>query len=706
MGVEQHAMLINNSNELQSAEDTPKMFILNQEISSENCLLKYKAPNNISSFFQKIRDFKNDIDIQEILDWYSKLDGPSKNKICSYKSQELIHLVSNLYINKKKEFQKKNKVSGKSFCDQEKDIYGKELTKEDLDRYNGMYSYEEEKKSYESDVPTTKETENIDELNINRNQANEEDFLKYLKICSLKDDADTLIFSIGSNELKKYLNYFCKDDSKIKPINPELINNEWYITLPNWEDLQSFFQIIACTFILLHYEYFLITGKINKMPFFNELNHFFQENDFKINELLKNKVDAIADILSMHNLIYLAEKCSSNYIEHYSDKEFKPDKNKFYLKNIEFLEDLKNNFSESEKNEEKLKKLIEKVSFYNLEDLRLVKHFIYFELRNFLLKYKEINQSIDVIYRNILYNTEKLKPIKDQYLESTKEALKEKLDNIKFVQFGSYFTGLCTEFSDIDILIVYHDDRTEIEYGNYLKKVLEDIKKEKNFKNLVIESHLDNINAPPLITITYDISKEITGINFSLKYLDAKKDDLNKLKIDITFTNNTDKKKRVKKTEETVRIIKESLKKYKQLKPVVLYLKIYFKMQGEYSTYKGGINSLIIFCLARNIFVMCELSHIDVNTLPNGLILFFLSEKFGHYNYLWGIDKDGKDYFLNVQEIIKHRFVINSPTDNKYNIAYGCYRPDDIITKFYLLSDHMKKRKDIFLPLQELLKFN
>lgn len=51
MGVEQHAMLINNSNELQSAEDTPKMFILNQEISSENCLLKYKAPNNISSFF-------------------------------------------------------------------------------------------------------------------------------------------------------------------------------------------------------------------------------------------------------------------------------------------------------------------------------------------------------------------------------------------------------------------------------------------------------------------------------------------------------------------------------------------------------------------------------------------------------------------------------------------------------------------------------
>jgi DNA polymerase sigma len=197
------------------------------------------------------------------------------------------------------------------------------------------------------------------------------------------------------------------------------------------------------------------------------------------------------------------------------------------------------------------------------------------------------------------------------------------------VEYGSYFTDLSTEFSDIDILLVYDEEKDEKKYGVDLVKVLGEIKEKSNLKKLCVSSHLQNTNSPPVITITYDVSEELdlTRINLSLKYLGEKKNDLNKINIDITFTKD---KERVENTKKTVRIIKESLKKYKLLKPVILYLKIFFRIQEMYSTYKGGINSLSLFCLARNILVAYERNHFDVNSFSIEEVLFYISEKFGH----------------------------------------------------------------------------
>ena len=247
------------------------------------------------------------------------------------------------------------------------------------------------------------------------------------------------------------------------------------------------------------------------------------------------------------------------------------------------------------------------------------------------------------------------------------------------MEFGSSSTGLSTELSDIDIQIYDEKIKDERKFGKYLKKVL------KN-ENLNIEAHLKNKNAPPVITISYDISEEyLTGINFSDKYSDGI-EDLKKIKIDITFTSDTE---RVKNTKETVRIIKETLKRYKQLKPIILYLKIFFKKHELYSTYKGGINSLSIFCLARNILVTYEKYGFDVNLFPKEQILFFITEKFGNYKYQYGIDKDGFDYTLKGEEIVSNkkdlRLVIKNPIDNEKNIAEGSFRSEEIIEKFYFL---------------------
>lgn len=110
-----------------------------------------------------------------------------------------------------------------------------------------------------------------------------------------------------------------------------------------------------------------------------------------------------------------------------------------------------------------------------------------------------------------------------------------------------------------------------------------------------------------------------------------------------------------------------------------------------YSTYKGGINSLSLFCLARNILVTYERNHFDVNLFSKEKLLFYISEKFGHYKYNYGINKDGYDYTLEDKEIVEKeedlRFIIKSPVDNEKILHMAPLNQ----TKFHLLFDYINK---------------
>ena len=692
-----------NYKDIQSEKDTSITISSSHEFKSENYLYKITAPYYLSIFFQEIKDFEHDLNIKEIISWYSNLDEQTKIGITSFNNRELIRLICNnlikdYYIKSKsppkKELKPENENQKTSIynnnnteklfqqIEQEK---GKEKEKEDLYEENNEYQ-----NLGNNEEATTKDTDNEKE------QFKKEDFLKYTKICSLKDNADILIFNIESKELEECLNYFPKKESTIKPIIPKIIDNEWNITLPDSKILKtlSFCQIISIIFILLHFEYYVSTGKAYEMPFLEELREFFKDNKLIKKELLNNKVDVTNDIFNLNNSSFIVQKCSYNYIKKFSteDQEFSSGQVHKAFKYI--FKNLKNKFfSKSKANGEKLKMLSEKISYYTFEDLIYSEQFIYSEIRNDL----KLNQNIDDFYMNINNNTEKLKEIKNIYLEKTKNILKAILgQKIDIIDYGSSATDLSTEFSDMDILLFDEEIKDEIQYGNNLINKLND---EKNLSNINNISHLKNNN---LITISYDVSKEkvLNEINFSLKYLDEQKVDLNNINIDINFTND---KIKVEKAKETIKIIKDSLKKYKQLRPVILYLKTFFRTQKAYSIYKGGINSISLYCLARNILVTYEKNHFNVNSFSNGLILFYISEKFGHYNYLFGIDKDGNDYPLNDQEKGKEKpmFVIKNPVDNENNIASGFHEPNKIIEKFSLLFNHIKEGKDILLPLQK-----
>mgnify|MGYP002624744406 CR=1 FL=1 len=680
--------LINNSDGLQI--DTSLIIPLNDGNKSDNCLPKSKASNTFFDIFQKLKDFISDINIQECFDWYSNLDESKKREIACFNNPELIELLHNEIIKLKSE-QKDEAISKSqnSYNNTFNGIYPQEQYEKELSEDNLKFIESLELLPEKNDKEITKENENIEkEVNF-----------KSTKINSLKDEANTLIFDFELNKLKEYLHYFSKENSKIKPIIPKLNNNLWYITLPNYTNLLenlSHCQIIACTFILLYFEYYLSCN-----PFFNKQKGFYQENDLIINELLKNKVDVTIDILNNHNSIFLTEQCLCKYMKNVfgEEQEYKLKRNQVLDSINHILNDLKKNCSKSKTIEEKLKILFDKISFYRLNDLKDekdikdIKHLLYLELRHFLRAiYYILAQGINDIYRNIINNTEKLKPVKEQYLKYTKNLLMEKLENIDIVEYGSYFTGLCTEFSDIDILLVYKDEKTEWEFGENLENILNKIKKEKNLQNLSIIPHLKNKNSPPVITISYDVSEEIdlNEINFSYKYLDENINNLKKVNIDITFTNN---KRRVEDTKKTLEIIIDLVKKYILLKPVVLYLKIYFITQGMYSNYIGGINSISLICIVRNILVSYEKNNLPekINTVEK--IIIIISEKFGHYQYRFGIDKDGNDYTLKKKEIEEYRLIIKSPVDNEKNVASGSFKSDIIIGKFLLLFQLYRRKK-------------
>ena len=86
--------------------------------------------------------------------------------------------------------------------------------------------------------------------------------------------------------------------------------------------------------------------------------------------------------------------------------------------NKKILKNLKNNFLKSIPNEKKLKILFDKISFYSIKDLKNSRHFIYFKIRKFLLKYNELSQKIDSTYRNIIYNNQILEPNRKKYLKN------------------------------------------------------------------------------------------------------------------------------------------------------------------------------------------------------------------------------------------------------------------------------------------------
>ena len=319
------------------------------------------------------------------------------------------------------------------------------------------------------------------------------------------------------------------------------------------------------------------------------------------------------------------------------------------------------------------------------------------QLFNSFLPSEKYFESLDKELKNYLSitnnNISLIKSIQEQNLQKLEKFLMEKLSNnyeIKFGHYGSFFTELNIEGSDLDILI-------------YFKK-----KKEENdlFKDILIilkefNPNLESINpiltaSVPVIKLQIDIKNEIKELKLNQKsYLEE--DDLTKIKIDLTFTEN---EKEFNNSNDTVNYIKNSLKEYPQIKPMLQILKRYFKIMGMNKSYTGGLCSYSLFLLVLS-FCKC-----NKQCLSPTKLLYYFFENFTYFDYCnYCIDvksencyilKDKDKGELNIEKSIseenssfdtnydlyeKEEIFIVDPISNN-NVSKSSFRVDEIILTF------------------------
>ena len=302
---------------------------------------------------------------------------------------------------------------------------------------------------------------------------------------------------------------------------------------------------------------------------------------------------------------------------------------------------------------------------------------------------KELTNYLSVTNTNISL----LKTIQEKHLEKIEKYLQEKLsDNyeIKFGHYGSFFTGLNIEGSDLDILIYYKKKKEENDLLKDILIILQEYSPNFDTINPILTASV------PVIKLQIDIKNEIKELNLKqTSYIDE--DDLNKIKIDITFTEN---EKEFQNSKDTVNYIKNSLIDFPQIKPMLQILKRYFKIMGMNKSYTGGLCSYSLFLLVLS-FCKCNKQCLS----PTKLLYYFM-ENFTYFDYCnYCIDvksencyilKDKEKVDINIEKSLseenssfdtnfdlfeKEEIFIIDPISNN-NVSKSSFKVDDIILTF------------------------
>jgi len=219
------------------------------------------------------------------------------------------------------------------------------------------------------------------------------------------------------------------------------------------------------------------------------------------------------------------------------------------------------------------------------------------------------------------------------YREQTINILKDFILNIlvkdyfiKFLFYGSYFTGLSIESSDIDILIKFNKKNKNKEDGINTQKNIcdlifilnEEFNKSKDKLKIIKTNPIYTASIPVLKVecllkdiIPLDIQSKLSK-NYSFHF----ENELLKLNFDFTFLEVDDiNKEQIIPSQEIIHFIKNSINIYPIIKPIILVLKRYMQINKLNSSYLGGISSFSLFLLvaAYNKQIFYENKYLEKN---------------------------------------------------------------------------------------------
>ena len=286
------------------------------------------------------------------------------------------------------------------------------------------------------------------------------------------------------------------------------------------------------------------------------------------------------------------------------------------------------------------------------------------------------NKGIEIYCFITNYNVTILNNLKIQKLEIIKNIIESNLNDhfdITFGYYGSFYTGLSIEGSDLDICIHFKPKNNNINYdfGNKLLELL------KNQKPLIYEINDYRKSSTPVINLEIDITEEIkkSPLNNIYQYIDY--EDLTKIKIDITYNEN---KEFLENCEKNVEYVKNEIQKYPQIKPVLLLLKRYFKKIGMNKVFFGGISSFSLFLLVLNV-IKSEKRFIINKIIGVSELLLLVLKKFSTFDFSSkGIGIDNYDYILKFANQEKKIYILNPL--NGLNVSNGKCKGEKIRNSF------------------------
>ena len=290
---------------------------------------------------------------------------------------------------------------------------------------------------------------------------------------------------------------------------------------------------------------------------------------------------------------------------------------------------------------------------------------------------KEIKEYENLTTKNI----EILDKIRRKYFIKVEKMIESGLNKkyeIKFGHYGSHFTNLSIEGSDVDIRVYYKPKKPNLDF---LKDII-------NILNIHLND-FENINpilsaSVPVIVLQINISKEIN--NTILKFLPYfERKDISHINIDLTFTSD---EKEFKRPGEIVNYINNNVKNYEDIRPLLLVIKRYFRIMKMNKSFTGGLSSYSLFLL-----ILAFLKN-NEEKMNSGKELYYIMEKYSFFDFKnYGIDVEGKEQFfpLNTQDIenIDDNFENERNEEikildplTKLNVAKSSFRLEEIRNTF------------------------
>jgi non-canonical poly(A) RNA polymerase PAPD5/7 len=385
----------------------------------------------------------------------------------------------------------------------------------------------------------------------------------------------------------------------------------------------------------------------------------------KTSEELKDEISQIKNKLNEHL------KLIQNYENILKEKDSKIEslKNSINEKEKE-IEIEKNNISIENNKLNELKSSINDLEeyFINTSNQNSKSEFLYhkFSSKSYTEPYiianiqKDLKDYQEYINEKISYK----KPVINDILKELQLTVDEVNPNYKVNLYGSYCTGLCLPWSDIDI-VISHDPSYREEY--FLNKLYMKLTK-KNW----VKSHkfIENANVPIIKLVSND------KFNFH---------------IDISVEN--DKHFGLK----TVELVKSYMKTYPVLKPIILALKTLLANGNLNNPYTGGLSSYGLILMVVS-YIQSKIENQKYNsesptilgdTFINVLGYYGIIFKFNKYiiitypvnnDNINGNDKD-LSYSLGNNS---HELIIIDPLNKQNNVAKSTFQYMNIKMAFMI----------------------